>query len=55
MALSGVISFLLGALIWRDFPAAAFWVIGTFVGIDFIFNGVSWIMLGLGLRQIPAR
>ena len=55
VALSGAVSFLLGMFIWRELPVAAFWVIGTFVGIDLIFNGVSWIMLGLGVRQLPAQ
>src|SRR3954467_14129282 len=37
--LSGVVSFLLGVMIWRDLPEAAFWVIGTFLGIELVFNG----------------
>jgi uncharacterized membrane protein HdeD (DUF308 family) len=52
--LSGVVSVLLGIMIWRQFPASALWVIGTFVGIELIFNGWSWVMLALGLRQLPA-
>jgi uncharacterized membrane protein HdeD (DUF308 family) len=52
--LSGVVTLLLGLVIWRELPEAAFWVIGTFVGIDLLFNGLSWIMLGLDLRQLPA-
>jgi uncharacterized membrane protein HdeD (DUF308 family) len=50
----GVVSVLLGLMIWREFPAAALWVIGTFVGIDLIFNGVSWLMLGLAAGSLPA-
>jgi uncharacterized membrane protein HdeD (DUF308 family) len=52
--LSGAISVLLGLMIWRQFPTSALWVIGTFVGIDLIFNGWSWVMLAVGLRQLPA-
>jgi uncharacterized membrane protein HdeD (DUF308 family) len=52
--LSGVISFLLGVMIWRDFPESALWVIGTFVGIELVFNGVTWLMLGLAARRLPA-
>jgi uncharacterized membrane protein HdeD (DUF308 family) len=51
---SGVITLLLGILIWRDFPESALWVIGTFVGIDLLFNGWSWVMLGLAVRSLPA-
>ena len=52
--LSGAVTLLLGVLIWRDFPVSALWVIGTFVGIDLVFNGVSWVMLGLAARTLPA-
>ena len=47
MLLNGVISLLLGILIWQQWPAASLWVIGLFVGIDLIFYGLSLMMLGL--------
>jgi uncharacterized membrane protein HdeD (DUF308 family) len=53
VVVSGGVALLLGILIWRDFPEAAFWVIGTFVGIDLLFNGFSWVMLGLALHSLP--
>ncbi len=51
--LSGIISFLLGVMIWRDFPESALWVIGTFVGIELVFNGVTWLTVGLAARTLP--
>jgi len=51
--LSGAVAILLGVLIWRELPEAALWVIGTFVGIEFVFNGVTWVMLGLAVRKLP--
>jgi uncharacterized membrane protein HdeD (DUF308 family) len=51
--LSGVISFLLGIAIWRQWPADAVWVIGLFLGIDMLFAGWSWVALGLTLRSAP--
>lgn len=51
--LSGVVSILLAVMIWRDMPAATLWVIGTFVGIELIFAGWSWVMLGLSARRLP--
>ena len=48
--LNGVVTLLLGVLIYRQWPASGFWVIGLFVGIEMIFNGWAWIMLALGLR-----
>jgi uncharacterized membrane protein HdeD (DUF308 family) len=53
--LNGVISVLLGLLIYKQLPEAAFWVIGTFVGIEMIFNGWSWVMLALGLRSLDKQ
>jgi len=50
VALNGGISFLLGLAIWRHWPDAGLWVIGVFVGIDLIFNGWSWVMLGLTVK-----
>lgn len=52
--LSGVISVVLGMMIWQDLFGSALWVIGTLVGIDLIFNGWSWLMLGMAAKSIPA-
>ena len=51
LLLSGVVTLLLGVFIWRQLPGAAIWVIGTFVGIDMIFIGWSWVMLALAVRN----
>jgi len=53
--LSGLVTLILGILIWRDLPETALWVIGTFVGIDLLFNGWSWVMLGLAVRNFPSE
>jgi uncharacterized membrane protein HdeD (DUF308 family) len=52
-AVSGGVSILLAVLIWQDLPGSALWVIGTFVGIDLIFAGWSWVMLGMAARRLP--
>jgi uncharacterized membrane protein HdeD (DUF308 family) len=51
--LSGSVAILLGVLVWRELPESALWVIGTFVGIELVFNGVTWLMLGLAARSLP--
>jgi uncharacterized membrane protein HdeD (DUF308 family) len=48
--LNGIVTLLLGLLIYKHWPSDGLWVIGLFVGIDMIFNGWAWIMLSLGLR-----
>ena len=50
MLLSGIVSFLLGAAIWRQWPLSGLWVIGLFVGIEMLCSGMSWMMLGLAVR-----
>ena len=52
--LNGLISVLLGAAIWRQWPLSGFWVIGLFVGIEMLFSGFSWLMLGLALGRPSA-
>jgi len=48
--LNGVVSVMLGAGIWRQWPLSGLWVIGLFVGIEMLFGGLSWVMLGLAVR-----
>jgi len=55
VTLNGVVSFMLGMMIYKQWPASGLWVIGLFVGIDLIFNGWTWIMLASGLRAIPPK
>jgi uncharacterized membrane protein HdeD (DUF308 family) len=50
VALNGAITLALGVAIWRNWPEASYWVIGLFVGIDLIFDGWSWVMLGLMVK-----
>jgi uncharacterized membrane protein HdeD (DUF308 family) len=47
---NGLIVFALGISIWRQWPASSLWVIGLFIGIDLIFSGWSWVMLGLVVK-----
>jgi uncharacterized membrane protein HdeD (DUF308 family) len=51
VALSGVITLLLGVLILLRWPVSSLYILGLFLGIDLIMAGASWIGLGLGLRR----
>lgn len=51
--LSGVLTTLIGVLIYKNFPATALWAIGTLVGIQLIFDGWFWIMLAMAIRSLP--
>ena len=52
VVLSGVVTLLLGGMILSGFPGTSFWVIGTFVGIELLFTGWTWVVLALGLRSV---
>jgi uncharacterized membrane protein HdeD (DUF308 family) len=45
VAVSGVISIILGLMLWNAWPASGLWFIGFCVGIDLIAEGLGWIML----------
>ena len=51
VALSGVITLLLGGIILAHWPVSSVYTLGIFLGIDLIFAGASWIGLGFGLRR----
>ena len=50
--LDGIITLILGFLIWAHLPSTSVWVIGTLVGISLIFTGISRIMLSSGNRRV---
>jgi uncharacterized membrane protein HdeD (DUF308 family) len=51
--LSGALTTLVGIVIYKNFEVAALWAIGTLIGIQLIFDGWFWIMLGASLRRLP--
>ena len=51
----GAINVVLGIMIWQQWPDAALWVIGLFVGIDLIFTGWTWVMLALSVKNLKLR
>jgi uncharacterized membrane protein HdeD (DUF308 family) len=51
VALSAVITLLLGGIILAHWPVSSVYTLGIFLGIDLIFAGTSWIGLGFGLRR----
>jgi uncharacterized membrane protein HdeD (DUF308 family) len=47
---SGILSLVLGVLIWSEWPASGLWVIGLLVGIQVLFTGWALLMLALAAR-----
>lgn len=48
---SGIVTFLLGVLIYKHWPSSGLWVIGLFVGIEMVFSGWYWLMFSASLRE----
>ena len=52
---NGLITLLLGIVIYRHLPQSALWVIGILVGVELLLNGWTWIMLSLAIKNIPCE
>ncbi len=51
VALSGVLSLLLGGMILMQWPGSSLWVLGTFLAIELIFQGWAAIALARAIRS----
>jgi uncharacterized membrane protein HdeD (DUF308 family) len=49
--LDGIVTLLLGLLIYMQWPSSSAWAIGTLVGISMIFSGVARVMMSLAVRK----
>lgn len=55
LVLDGIVTLILGLMIWRTWPASTEWAIGTLVGISMIFSGSTRLMLSLSARTLVNR
>ncbi len=53
--LNGIVTFLLGVVIYRHFRESSIWILGLLIGLELLFNGWTWIMLALAVRSIPEK
>jgi uncharacterized membrane protein HdeD (DUF308 family) len=49
--IDGVITLLLGLMIYTQWPSSSAWAIGTLVGVSMIISGVTRVMLSLAVRK----
>jgi uncharacterized membrane protein HdeD (DUF308 family) len=54
MLVDGIITLVLGLMIYMQWPASSAWAIGTLVGVSLIISGVSRVMLSLAVRKVAA-
>jgi len=50
----GIVTLLLGAMIYMQWPSSSAWAIGTLVGVSLIFSGVTRVMLSFAVRKAAA-
>ena len=50
----GIVTLILGILVWRQWPSSSLWLIGTLVGISMIMTGMTRLMIGLAARRALA-
>ena len=52
---NGIITLILGILVWSHWPVAALWILGLFIGINLITTGCSHVMLALTARRLSPK
>ena len=50
--IDGIVTLLLGLMIYLQWPSSSAWAIGTLVGISMLISGVTRVMLSLAVRRI---
>lgn len=50
----GIITLLLGIMIYAQWPSSSLWAIGTLVGVSMIISGVTRVMLSMAVRKATA-
>jgi uncharacterized membrane protein HdeD (DUF308 family) len=51
MLVDGIVTLLLGLMIYLQWPSSSAWAIGTLVGVSMIFSGVARVMMSLAVRK----
>jgi len=54
MLVDGVITLVLGLMIYMQWPSSSAWAIGTLVGVSMLMGGVSRVMISLTVRKVAA-
>jgi uncharacterized membrane protein HdeD (DUF308 family) len=52
--LSGIVTFLFGAALIKNWQGSGLWFLGLAVGVDLIFHGISWITFSFGIHNIAS-
>jgi uncharacterized membrane protein HdeD (DUF308 family) len=52
LLLSGIVSLVVGVLLFMELPWSGLWVLGTLIAVELIMMGVTWLQVGLNLRRL---
>jgi uncharacterized membrane protein HdeD (DUF308 family) len=52
MLFNGIVTLILGLVIWQQWQYFGLRIIGLFIAIDLIFSGWSWVMMSLASRRL---
>ena len=52
ITISGILSLLLGVLIWNQFPLSGAWAIGILIGIRLFFTGMTFLLMGIAGKSM---
>ena len=52
MLVDGIITLILGFMIWNQWPSSSVWVIGPLVGISMVMTGMTRLMMTLAFRKL---
>jgi uncharacterized membrane protein HdeD (DUF308 family) len=52
LLLSGLVSMLLGLMLFMSLPWSGLWVLGTLVAVELLLQGGTWLQFGLSLRRM---
>jgi uncharacterized membrane protein HdeD (DUF308 family) len=50
--LDGIVTLILGVMIWQHWPASSIWAIGTLVGFSMVMTGVTRLMISVAERKL---
>jgi len=51
LLLHGIVTLLLGVMIWRRWPMSSLWAVGILAGVAILLSGVTRLLLALAIRR----
>jgi uncharacterized membrane protein HdeD (DUF308 family) len=52
VVVSGLVSLIVGVLLYASLPWSSLWVLGTLIAIELVFQGIAWVQFGLALKKL---